>query len=434
MRANKSLGKATSASKLEICASTVRQAVEVGVSKLKAKTVKALIDHLTGSIFLSDGSYCEPLSLNYCKALRALLGHPAHVEHLSKADWSSLSDFLLTSIENHRDLRLPESFAGISGQTAIVVGRQTGLNGSLKSNESSFIGRGKASGYGKQQLEQLLLVLGAIVSASNAPLGENAQAILMGLTRALPNIIINDEARQAAFFTINQVFARSAINCISASKAVMADLLVALNIYWSTKQMSLRDELIIMWIHCSSFIQSILQEDVKSPCRDGLENLLDTLKKDYGSRDERDQLHMENIQLGVETMGVRSIYPLQIKHMAFSYGATRKEEHWMVPSMISHIISLLDSTTSQNFNGLDNSNKIEQPKRRKINSHFQDTQGDLRMPLTPSRISGLQVLTFFLCENSLEAIEIQHSIESLVPYVSDADAKVSSWAMLALAR
>jgi ataxia telangiectasia mutated family protein len=428
------VGRSASASKLELCAYTLRLAVEVSVSKLRAKTVKALIDHLTGAIFLSDGSYCEPLSVDYSKALHTLLSHPAHVEHLSKADWSSLSDFCLAGIENHQDLDPVKSFTGSNGRTTVVASRQSGLDGSSKSNNSSFIGRDKAHGHGKKVLEQLLLVLSTLVSASNAPLSENAQSILIGLTRVLRSQSMKDEARQASLSTVNRILARATVSCISATKDAMDDLLLIINVTWSTKQMSLRDELIIMWIHCRGFVQSILQEDSNFSCKDRLENLLDTLKIEYGSRGEKDRLQLDNVHLQVKTTSLNSAYPLQIKHMVLSRGNTRKEEHWMVPSMISDIISLLGSSKASSINEEDREGESEQPKRRKLNNHLRDLQRDLRQPSISSRISGLQVLAFLLSRNDIEPIEIQQSIESLIPYVSDTDPKISSWAMIALAR
>jgi ataxia telangiectasia mutated family protein len=81
--------KSAAANRLSSCASVLRLATEVGIASVRLKTVKALLDHFIETISLPGGALCEPLALEYPKAMRVVLAYPPHVAHLPKAEWDS---------------------------------------------------------------------------------------------------------------------------------------------------------------------------------------------------------------------------------------------------------------------------------------------------------------------------------------------------------
>ncbi|PNH42528.1 hypothetical protein VD0004_g4798 [Verticillium dahliae] len=77
---------ASAATRLSKCAEALRLALNHGASKLKRKTVLAVIDHITQTLPGPDNNsheMVEPLLQNYIKAIVALLSHQANVEHLA---------------------------------------------------------------------------------------------------------------------------------------------------------------------------------------------------------------------------------------------------------------------------------------------------------------------------------------------------------------
>ncbi|KAG7116855.1 Serine/threonine-protein kinase TEL1 like [Verticillium longisporum] len=85
---------ASAATRLSKCAEALRLALNHGASKLKRKTVLAVIDHITQTLPGPDNNsheMVEPLLQNYIKAIVALLSHQANVEHLATFEGNVLS-------------------------------------------------------------------------------------------------------------------------------------------------------------------------------------------------------------------------------------------------------------------------------------------------------------------------------------------------------
>ncbi|KAF9877328.1 hypothetical protein CkaCkLH20_05028 [Colletotrichum karsti] len=119
-------GKRTTAaaagSRLSKCAEALRLAANHGASKLKRKTILAVIDHITQTLPGPD-EYLEPLLKDYVKSLIALLSHQSNGEHLATLGaegWLACVDFCTEAISRYlenadRDSGSPESsFASLN--------------------------------------------------------------------------------------------------------------------------------------------------------------------------------------------------------------------------------------------------------------------------------------------------------------------------------
>ena len=69
--------------RLSACAGVMRMVVEMGVRKLRFKTVKALVEHIIRTLPMSNKVYCEHLLADYFKSLSTVLEYHTHSEHLS---------------------------------------------------------------------------------------------------------------------------------------------------------------------------------------------------------------------------------------------------------------------------------------------------------------------------------------------------------------
>ncbi|GAA5890089.1 hypothetical protein JCM6882_009223 [Rhodosporidiobolus microsporus] len=74
--------------RLDEAASLVRFVAEKVYLTLGKKPAKSLINHLTQMIAI--GGKLQPFALTYLKALRAVLSHPPHVEHLDERQWTDV--------------------------------------------------------------------------------------------------------------------------------------------------------------------------------------------------------------------------------------------------------------------------------------------------------------------------------------------------------
>jgi ataxia telangiectasia mutated family protein len=61
--------------RLSAASGALRLAVEVGIRLVKFKTIRSVLDHITETLVLSSGKFCDPLALDYAKCLRAVLNY-----------------------------------------------------------------------------------------------------------------------------------------------------------------------------------------------------------------------------------------------------------------------------------------------------------------------------------------------------------------------
>ncbi|KAK9470724.1 uncharacterized protein V1510DRAFT_431887 [Dipodascopsis tothii] len=103
--------------RLTHAAAVVRALVERANAQLRAKTVRALTQHIVqvlpfsfsgagGTAALAAGPgtvagtvFLEPLEINYTQTLRVLCGHAPHVEHFAAAEWDALVLFCVSAVD-----------------------------------------------------------------------------------------------------------------------------------------------------------------------------------------------------------------------------------------------------------------------------------------------------------------------------------------------
>jgi ataxia telangiectasia mutated family protein len=92
---------ANAAARLEKCAEALRRAVRHGATKIKRKTAKAIIDHITQVLLGPEDTFIAPLLKDYVKTLVTFLSFPANVEHLtavSSESWDTCVDFCVDAL------------------------------------------------------------------------------------------------------------------------------------------------------------------------------------------------------------------------------------------------------------------------------------------------------------------------------------------------
>ena len=213
--------------------------VATGITNLKIKTVKAIVEHITQILPTATG-YCKPLLQHYLEALGTLFKHKANVERLERSIWLDVVDFILEGI----DLYLTDA----NGESSALSRNASGTNhfsGSLaKSATSSGQTQSRQSSLSRHNIEDLFQILLLFVSAPNAPLAERHAMVADTTMRFLQSQGSHaSHVHQRAFSTLNAVLSFTCIDRVSHATAVAQDAIPVISRFWQGKAVA-KDEML----------------------------------------------------------------------------------------------------------------------------------------------------------------------------------------------
>ncbi|KAI8211796.1 Serine/threonine-protein kinase TEL1 [Colletotrichum sp. SAR 10_76] len=189
-------GKRTTAaaagSRLSKCAEALRLAVAHGASKLKRKTLIAVIDHITQTLPGpgEDADFVEPLLKDYVRSLAALLGHQPNSEHLAILDadgWLACVDFCIDTVSRYLENADRDSVSRASPAPGTAsMGFSTGRSTNPSQRVTGQIHRGT--------VQDLLHCIYLLVIPPNAPLWRRTK----DLSKTLIQILHTDDLSRAS--------------------------------------------------------------------------------------------------------------------------------------------------------------------------------------------------------------------------------------------
>ncbi|KAI9847011.1 MAG: Serine/threonine-protein kinase tel1 [Sclerophora amabilis] len=428
LKASTAKSKSQSSSRLSSCASTLRTAVEAGVSKIRQKTVKALIDHVVQVLPTVHERLCEPLSLDYLKSLRSVLQFQAHIEHLSQEEWRNLVDFCIDGVKIYDDSlqSSPQTGLQVTSTPNGSAGKGSGLQRDLRLPTNN----GGSNLHVKGNTEELVLCLEQLVATPNAPILDKAQLILAALIQFLQENLSVGRSHQAALAAINSLLARIITDSISLSRQVVAALLPLLKRLWGTKSASLKDEILVTFMLSQTYIEALLLGEEADKTRSNLESLLEAFQEDYCRRLERDQLQLDDIELTSNKRNRAVGNVLSLRAFALLSTTPRLEQAWS----ILHVTALLSSFLDYNsmWASRKDGEEINPKKRRRVTRSFDEMVRHITASNLPNRLCALQTLSFILEQVFLDVGQLKTLLTDLSHCVSDENMVIASWSMLAL--
>lgn len=436
LKAVKAVTKNQSASRLSACAAVVRLAVEVGVRKIRSKTVRALIDHVTQTLPTLNEGFCEPLRSDYLKSLRILLEYQPHVEHMHKDEWQELVDFCREGITL--------SQGGSSGTSLSFRASQyisSGTRGSTP-EPTTAVGHRRCSGtqnssngFPRDSVEELVTCLHELTSAPNAPVLSRAHVIVTAITDLLQSSSHPGRAHQAAFATVNQVLSRVAANDIRLSWDIVKVMVPFVRRFWSMKSPILKDEMLVTLIYAKPYIlKSATDEEQEREFASELEALTETIHSEYSKRAERDQLQLDDLALS-NRVGLPPPLPPTISGLHLRQGSGRAEQPWMILQVTAFLLSVLIKYRGAKAEFIDADDSEEsRKKRRRRAQQLDDLLRQAKYSLLTERLCALQMLPFLLYEISVTEDEVVQVIDLLLSCISDENGSVASWAMIGITR
>ncbi|TVY84871.1 Serine/threonine-protein kinase TEL1 [Lachnellula suecica] len=427
--------KATATTRLTACADALRIVVKAGVSKLKPKTVEAVIDHITQTLPTTEDEYCQPLAQHYLKALSIVFEYPPNVEHLKNNTWLEVVDFCVQGINQYTNDHDGEH----SSSTRALSGLGT-ANSSASNNHT----QNRGSSMSRQNAEDLLQALHLLISAPTAPIADRFTEVMSTAVLFLQTQGASvSQMHQLAFSIVNDVLSYTCLDQTSFSQSVALDIIPVICRFWQGKVVSkdemlnsVRDEMLIFLFAVHPHLERSLIDEETEGTLTMLEDLSDILKSDYARRSDRDQLQLDDLEmldLGAETSKTS---PFSLDTFRLRPHNSRAERNWgtlQAIGILERLISFGHARTKQaDRSGIQDLD--EHPRKRQRLPQSSDRLfKSLKFSDEKSRISGLQILPFILQDCQLSTRSLEEMIEQLRLCASDKRGTIASWALIAIA-
>ena len=440
-RGPKARAKNQAASRLSACASVLLKAVQVGVRKLRSKTVKALVEHITQTLPTADERYCDPLVPDYFKILKIVLEHQYHPEHFKKDEWYEVADFLVQGIDDlnqaldegesllsHR-LRDSSTFGdSISGSATPIVHPQPLHKSSTDKDQRRVNSSLKASA------EDIVLCVRYLHSAPNAPIAQKAQTVthsLIELLKVSPHASLR---QQAAFDCINLIVARIVTDDLELAQETVRSLIPLICRFWQPKSSALKDSMLMLLLHGEHhFNKLMLSKDYEEFTAD-LHDLLEAFKEDYCKRPEREQLQADDLEIVNAPYHQSPEVSLHLRAFKARPGILKAEQPWAILQVTRSIITALDSSTRLYGKTIPMEDFDHTAKRRKIASASDDVLDRAKTSHGAEKLHAIQIIAFLLDQARYSEDSVKRILDVLLSAMSGLEGTNVSWAMLAMSR
>ncbi|KAJ3578031.1 hypothetical protein NPX13_g2535 [Xylaria arbuscula] len=434
--------KAIATGRLFKCAEALRWSLEHAASKLKRKTLLAIIDHITDILPHSDGGLVPPLVSDYIKALAALLGHRVNVETLAtynSGGWFTCVDFVVDVISQladdaDRDMSVSRaspapSASGSMTHTSLTT-RSRGMPKRGNSNDRSRLGH----------LPDLMECLVFLVAAPNAPLLQRTKDISSVALHVLQLRSLSlAQIHQFAFALINAVLVVTQTDDSTQAGSLAVECLPLVAYWWRAGTASDRDALLnvcqteMLKVLYNIYLQLefLTQQDSETPLFEDIEHLSEVLWNEYSKRDDRAQLQQDDLTYMAD---YESISPFCIQSFTLRYYNVEGEKRWAVVQVLAMLEAVLwkrSKTLHLNLASDENDEHPRKKQRKDIGSSR--LRYKLRSIDRSTQFTALQMIPFFVSEVNITAEETSDILCTLISLVTNKNSRLSTWAMIACA-
>lgn len=248
--------------RLESAAMLVRWLIEKIHLRLNRKAIKACINHLTQMVAVAG--QLQIYALTYLRALRLLLLHPPHLEHLDERQWTDIVMLSFSSILGDKfkigqefvdDSRLRDDDQSdeedANGRKIVKV--KAALRRTLEDEEEQGIIRKTAS----QEEIELMSIVEAAFRSKSAPFLTYSSVIFTKFLRFFRRFPVETTAHAPAVAALNRAFAELDLNDQKTMRELGPLLWPAILSLWSTKNPLLKEQIIMAHRYLLPFIAPI---------------------------------------------------------------------------------------------------------------------------------------------------------------------------------
>ena len=429
----------TAEKRLSLAAEAVRTAASHGATKLTPKTLQSIIDHITQTLPGPNELLVPPLRRDYVRALTEVLAVPRHSEFICRkqaALWQTCVDFFLDVII----YTIPNPAHGSNGASARdspMPGTPSLRSTLTPSGSSGALKQVKDNDRLGDALGDALTGLHVLVSTPNAPVVSRFQDLTAAALRVLRISGLSLSRTQTLCFSIiNSAFAASHGDDPIHATGVITELVPLMSLWWKPEKVSqdefirtLRNEITrtVLLAHLN-IEQAALKPDNMELVAN-IEYFLEPLWQEYSRRSDGFKLQTSDITF--TTSGLPADY-LQLGVFGLRPNTASGESQWA----LVHSISLLEGLLIKKRTKYAQETAVEghRTKKRRLERTQNRLEGKLNGTDDALRQTALQALAFLFGSNALSEQEARELAINLLPFTSNKDIAIASWALIASAR
>ncbi|EPS32452.1 hypothetical protein PDE_07412 [Penicillium oxalicum 114-2] len=411
-----------SATRLSSCASVLRTAVDVFLRNVKAKTVRAVLDHIIESIADTGEELWEPLSVDYMKSLTCLLQYPPHTEHLGNADWKKLLAFCID---------LLDASESNESQISIRSGQKSTLDDHWDTNDSRSTpqistpvpGNRDTFTGNKNAVEEILLSIRALTVCPGAPLQSAAESLLQSLANFVRSSSrMSAIAHQQAFSCVNTVLLRIMFDQSELVRSTLSQLVPVIRRLWNTKLQILKEELLVTVMLHLATLENTTDDTSSTTDNRSIYGLIDCIRAEYTRRTDKEMLQVDDLTFKQNRdRSIRLIHGPRL-------GNNRSVFSWTVIWTLAELLKKAETVAVSEINEPTASGAST--KRARLSSEIEDVLRDAISGVGAQRICSLQLVPFLEDKMSIDAKE--NFVQRVIPSILDDSSSISCWVMIAL--
>lgn len=418
-----------SASRLTTIASMFRLVVDIALPKIRTNILKALLGHIIEILPMPSGGLCQPLSLDYLKALNGVLAS-FHVEHLSRTVWLNTVDFGIGCVKTlNRVEPVPINYLQDSTFTS------TNLNISNDLSLKTIAARTNPFSGSYDVMIELFNCLGYLIAAPNYPLLERAADVLDVMSNYLQGSSVHNPAHYSVLATSNAVFACVSLDSTTLMNKYLLKIIPMLKKLWDLKaSVVLLDEILITLVQSKAHLIALTRTKNEDLIY-GVEALLGAITGEY-FRFSRDRGHLDLDDLGLDVRDTprNDVMPMQTRSFHLRKATANAEHNWTVVHFLAFLACWIDVQRSHGCRDDEKDNDLNSlPKRRRIAQKYEDLLRQTGSTDMLEKLYSLQVIAFLVHQRVFSGAEMLNIVRCLVASASHQNGSVSSWAFLGIA-
>ena len=391
----------------------------------------------------SDG-YCDPILINYLKALRTLLEYPPHVEHLREykkdsdhefREWSELVEFCAEGVTFFAGKGESDGVTTqLSTSRSLLRTPTTSAEFSTKSTPGESGSRNSRFSNSSVQLEEFIACLRHLTKATNAPIFKRAKLILDVVFQFLHSAKSVSRAHHDALSVVNSILTRIVPQSIELTQYAVRQIVPLLKDMWLSKSATFREEMLITLVITREHVLHMLhsQNTTTSDFQTDIEALLEVFTLDYCRRLGRDLLSLDDLRLVWQSEQGAKVTPYN--HLAFRLqnGHIKGEANWTLVELMALYASALDTARTIPIDEKDV--EPRSTKRTRKANYFDEFLKQAAHSTGSARLGAIQMLTFMAQFTVFDAASVDKMLDRLGVLISHDKGEISSWAMLAITR
>ena len=395
--------------------------VDAAATRIKHKTAIAILEHIADVLPVQNARFFAPIRNDYLKSFRSLLQNHSFREHLRPQDWEALIDFIVEGL----DIYCGEDDSQGSGTNS----RDASIDTRTESRASllvSQVSRGRTiRSDANSHVEELVISLKLLTSTNNTALRAKLGFVVDGCLNYLSSAT---KYQEPVLEALNNVFPIVLTEDIALARNAGYRFIPILRRMWSSRIGTLKEQLLIFLMNASDLFSSPTPNNPSSTETSLLIDLFGTMTLEYGRRQEKECLQMDDIYFPNDTKAA----PLSTLTLAPLRDSPRASASWVCVSVLAVLASTLHVRHSSSRAA--EYRHATPSKREKIEGPMEELIRQAQNSSTQERLCAIQTLLFAFDIDESMGDRLAEHIAQLAPGLSSENDSIANWSMLLMSR